>query len=393
MKKIDFKTLEITNFLSIGKTQKFDFSDGISTIFGINHDKINDQNGSGKSSLLAAVAFALFGDPIKNIKREEVVNRIAGSKCSVKLDFDVEENGTKNEYSVERGVKPGYCKLVENGVDISLSGMPETTKKINDIIGTSASMFKNTCLMTLEDSVPFAKQKAAEKREFIEGIFDLGFIKEMNKIAKEESAAIVAENAAACARISVLTEAVERSKNDAEEFERSRTESVAERTATRDSKADQRTKAKEEIDSLSDVEEQWNKVQALVTAISEEKDSLRKEQSDLNKKKDELLKDFDPVFRKLTLKQGLMMIRLIDRECGTTPYYILKNYLGGATASFWQGVAKLFKGNLKQPYDRFGEDKDLEELVGIWQRGEFDNLYWMIFGKSRPEIIVPERYK
>ena len=289
MKKIDFKTLEITNFLSIGKTQKFDFSNGISTIFGINHDKINDQNGSGKSSLLAAVAFALFGDPIKSIKREEVVNRIAGSKCSVKLDFDVEENGTKNEYSVERGVKPGYCKLVENGVDISLSGMPETTKKINDIIGTSASMFKNTCLMTLEDSVPFAKQKAAEKREFIEGIFDLGFIKEMNKIAKEESAAIVAENAAACARISVLTEAVERSKNDAEEFERSRTESVAERTATRDSKADQRTKAKDEIDSLSDVEEQWNKVQALVTAISEEKDSLRKEQSDLNKKKDEIL--------------------------------------------------------------------------------------------------------
>ena len=289
MKKIDFKTLEITNFLSIGKTQKFDFSNGISTIFGINHDKINDQNGSGKSSLLAAVAFALFGDPIKSIKREEVVNRIAGSKCVVKLDFDVEENGKKNEYSVERGVKPGFCKLVENGVDISLSGMPETTKKINDIIGTSASMFKNTCLMTLEDSVPFAKQKAAEKREFIEGIFDLGFIKEMNKIAKEESAAIVAENAAACARISVLTEAVERSKNDAEEFEKSITESVAERTATRDSKADQRTKAKEEIDSLSDVEEQWNKVQALVTAISEEKDSLRKEQSDLSKKKDEIL--------------------------------------------------------------------------------------------------------
>jgi hypothetical protein len=119
----------------------------------------------------------------------------------------------------------------------------------------------------------------------------------------------------------------------------------------------------------------------------------RQKEKYLSKKKDELLKDFDPVFRKLTLKQGLMMIRLIDRECGTTPYYILKNYLGGATASFWQGVAKLLKGNLKQPYDRFGEDKDLEELVDIWQRGEFDNLYWMIFGKSRPEIIVPERYK
>lgn len=113
----------------------------------------------------------------------------------------------------------------------------------------------------------------------------------------------------------------------------------------------------------------------------------------LGKMKDDLLKDFDPVLRKLTLKQGLMMIRLIDRECGRTPYYILKHYLGGAAAGFWQGVAKFFKGNLKQPYDKFGEDKDLEELVGYWERGEFDNLYWMIFGQPRPEVYIPERYR
>ena len=129
------------------------------------------------------------------------------------------------------------------------------------------------------------------------------------------------------------------------------------------------------------------------STIAAENFTRRQREKFLNRKKEELLKDFDPVFRKLTLKQGLMMIRLIDRECGMTPYYILKNYLGGATASFWQGVAKLFKGNLKQPYDRYGEDKDLEELVGYWQRGEFDSLYYMIFGKPRPEILVPERYR
>ena len=139
----------------------------------------------------------------------------------------------------------------------------------------------------------------------------------------------------------------------------------------------------------------------MISEIIQETDSLfeaehytrRQRDKYLGKMKDDLLKDFDPIFRKLTLKQGLMMIRLIDRECGMTPYYILKNYLGGATASFWQGVAKLFKGNLKQPYDRFGEDKDLEELVGYWERGEFDNLYWLVFGKPRPEIIIPERFK
>ena len=139
----------------------------------------------------------------------------------------------------------------------------------------------------------------------------------------------------------------------------------------------------------------------LVSRVIKETDSLfaaehyTKRQQDryLNDMKNDLLKDFEPLFRKLTLKQGLMMIRLIDRECGQTPYYIMKRYLGGATAGFWQGVAKLFKGNLKQPYDRFGEDKDLEELVGYWERGEFDDLYWLVFGKPRPEIPIPERFK
>ena len=126
-----------------------------------------------------------------------------------------------------------------------------------------------------------------------------------------------------------------------------------------------------------------------------EADHYTKRQQDkyLAKLKDDLLKEFEPVFRKLTLKQGLMMIRLIDREVGQTPYYILKRYLDGPTATFWQGVAKVFGGNLKQPYDQFGQDRDLEELVAIWKRGRFDVLYFSIFGKDPPEIYIPERFR
>lgn len=139
----------------------------------------------------------------------------------------------------------------------------------------------------------------------------------------------------------------------------------------------------------------------VVSRVINETDSLfaadnyteRQKEKYLSKMKDDVLREFDPVFRQLTLKQGLMMIRLIDRQVGMTPYYIIKYYFNGATAGFWQGVAKLFKGNLKQPYDKFGEDKDLEELVGYWERGEFDDLYLMVFGKPRPEIFVPERFR
>ena len=121
--------------------------------------------------------------------------------------------------------------------------------------------------------------------------------------------------------------------------------------------------------------------------------SKRKQDRYLDKLKRDLLREFDPIFRKLTLSQGKMIIRLIDRETGLTPYVILKNYLDAPSAAFWQGFAKICGGDLKVPYDRFGEDKDLEELVGIWERGEFDALYFSIFGRPKPEIYIPKRFR
>ncbi|MBQ0123204.1 MAG: DUF4294 domain-containing protein [Bacteroidales bacterium] len=121
--------------------------------------------------------------------------------------------------------------------------------------------------------------------------------------------------------------------------------------------------------------------------------SKRQKNRYLSKFKSELLDDFKPILRTLTLKQGLMMIRLIDREVGLTPYYIIRRYFNGATAGFWQGVAKLYKGSLKQPYDKFGQDKDLEEFVQMWERGEFDDYYLWIFGRPMPEIVIPEKYR
>ena len=113
----------------------------------------------------------------------------------------------------------------------------------------------------------------------------------------------------------------------------------------------------------------------------------------LDEMKGELIKSFDPIFRQLTLTQGMMMIRLIDREVGKTPYEIIQQYLGNVNAGFWQGVAKLLKGDIKRQYDPEGEDQDLEILAKYWHDGEFDELYEFIFGKPRPEIVMPERFK
>lgn len=93
----------------------------------------------------------------------------------------------------------------------------------------------------------------------------------------------------------------------------------------------------------------------------------------------ELFREFEMPLRKMTFSQGKLLLKLIDREIGQSSYSIIKNYRGRIAAGFWQGVAVIFGSDLKKPYDRFGEDKIVEELVQMYQRGSFEFLYYSIF--------------
>lgn len=92
-----------------------------------------------------------------------------------------------------------------------------------------------------------------------------------------------------------------------------------------------------------------------------------------------LFKEFEKPLRSLSINQGKMLLKLIDREAGLSSYYAIKNYKGGAAAGFWQGVAKLFGSDLKKKYDMFGEDRILEELRTMYRDGSFWYLYYSMF--------------
>lgn len=94
-----------------------------------------------------------------------------------------------------------------------------------------------------------------------------------------------------------------------------------------------------------------------------------------------LFKEFEKPLSNMSINQGKMLIKLIDREVGLSGFYLIKNYRGGAAAGFWQGIAKLFGSDLKKQYDKFGEDKLLEELVQMYHAGTFDYLYFSMFVK------------
>ena len=72
---------------------------------------------------------------------------------------------------------------------------------------------------------------------------------------------------------------------------------------------------------------------------------------------------FEKEVRKLTVSQGIILVKLIDRETGRTSYQVIKELKGNVTAFFWQGIARIFGNNLKTEYDPEGEDRVIEDIV------------------------------
>lgn len=83
----------------------------------------------------------------------------------------------------------------------------------------------------------------------------------------------------------------------------------------------------------------------------------------------ELLAEYEPALRKMTIRQGRLLIKLVDRECQITSYEVVRIYRGGFSAFFWQGVARIFSNDLKSVYDPYGEDALVEEVVLLVEAG------------------------
>ena len=113
----------------------------------------------------------------------------------------------------------------------------------------------------------------------------------------------------------------------------------------------------------------------------------------INTVQKELFDVFESQMRSLTVSQGALIMKLVDREVGKSSYNIIKGYKSGITAGFWQGIAKIFGSDLKKPYDPEGEDEAVEELVILWERGDFPAFYWSLFWKEPPEMPIPEKYR
>ena len=91
--------------------------------------------------------------------------------------------------------------------------------------------------------------------------------------------------------------------------------------------------------------------------------SEKKRKAYVDQAEKEIMDRFEKDVRKLTISQGIILVKLIDRETGRTSYKVIKELKGNITAFFWQGIARIFGNNLKTEYDPGGEDRIIEDIV------------------------------
>jgi DNA repair exonuclease SbcCD ATPase subunit len=176
MKNVLFKSIEIQNFLSIGKNPlKINFTEGINIITGENLDNIGSKNGIGKSSILNAIFWVIFGETIHDLKKNKIKNNQTDEKCSGLLSFNI-----NNDYFiVNRVLEPSSVSIFKNNENITLSTIDKNNDYIQNILNLNKEVFKNSIILTSDNTIPFLAQKKTDKRKFIEGILSLNIFSEM----------------------------------------------------------------------------------------------------------------------------------------------------------------------------------------------------------------------
>jgi DNA repair exonuclease SbcCD ATPase subunit len=184
---VNFKTLSIKNFLSVGEVPvTINFQEGVNVITGTNYDKEDSKNGVGKSTIADALYFALFGTTIRELSKDLIVNSFTKKKCEVVLDIDIENGNGLSRYRITRTINPTKCHMTKNGEDVTRSTMAKTNEYIQKLIMSNGKIFQNSVIMTINNTVPFMAQSKIDKRKFIESILSLEIFSEMLSKAREE---------------------------------------------------------------------------------------------------------------------------------------------------------------------------------------------------------------
>lgn len=182
---IRFKSITYSNFLSSGdQPTRVDLDKHKTTL-------VVGANGAGKSTMLDALSFALFGKPHRNINKPQLVNSINGKKCLVEAEFSI---GT-TEYKIVRGIKPAKFEIWKDGEMINQEAHARDYQKVleKNILKLNHKSFHQIVVLGSSNFVPFMQLPTHHRREVIEDLLDIGIFTKMNTVLKDKLTVIKSE--------------------------------------------------------------------------------------------------------------------------------------------------------------------------------------------------------
>src|ERR1044072_961227 len=219
--------LTAKNFLTIGQVeQSIDLAiDGLTLVLGENLDVggANSRNGCGKTAILQAITYGLYGKPLTKIRLDNLCNNVNGKGMRVSLDFEV--HGKR--YRIERGRKPAVLRFYRDGVhqqafDEAQGESRHTQAEIDRILGMSHTLFRHVVALN-PSTTPFLREEPGMQREVIEELFGIDqlsqraeALKQRMDGTKEQVRSTEAKATAEPEANARITHAIERAKSDAE---------------------------------------------------------------------------------------------------------------------------------------------------------------------------------
>ncbi|WP_353480124.1 AAA family ATPase [Haliscomenobacter sp.] len=186
---IQIKNLTVKNFMSVGAaTQGIDFDrNDLTLVLGENLDLGGDgsRNGTGKTTIINALSYALYGQALSNIRKDNLVNKTNGKNMLVSLDFSV----NSQDYRIERGRKPNVLRFYINNEhkaaeDEAQGDSRETQDAIERVMNMSHDMFKHVLALNTYTE-PFLSLKANDQRTIIEQLLGITLLSERADAIKE----------------------------------------------------------------------------------------------------------------------------------------------------------------------------------------------------------------